>query len=255
MCWYICFNISFALFLIFVRLDYGKKRGSTREEREKERLKHKYKKEFKGALREIRKDSRFLAREKLSEVMNRWGWRTHTHSVKPECFCEMLLLLKRLSTFFFLLVVCSRDAERKRKVKELFGSLATQEGEWKALKRRKRKWDTEAQSSSLLSVSCSLSNGHLTSSCGRQNVHLWNCEICGFKKKEKSFVATHILYCLRNICQWFTLSCQIFRCGWLMRWTDTVAGNVSQPSSEYFAFSFFPSPESITIKCSNTTKK
>ncbi|KAM9841594.1 nucleolar protein 14 [Aulostomus maculatus] len=83
-------------------LDYGKKRGSTREEREKERLKHKYKKEFKGALREIRKDSRFLAREKLTEVMK-------------------------------------RDAERNRKVRELFGSLATQEGEWKALKRRKRK--------------------------------------------------------------------------------------------------------------------
>uniref|UniRef100_A0A672FTS5 NOP14 nucleolar protein homolog (yeast) n=1 Tax=Salarias fasciatus TaxID=181472 RepID=A0A672FTS5_SALFA len=83
-------------------LDYGKKRGSTREDKEKERLKHKYKKEFKGAVREIRKDSRFLAREKLTEVMN-------------------------------------RDAERKRKVKELFGSLATQEGEWKALKRKKRK--------------------------------------------------------------------------------------------------------------------
>lgn len=83
-------------------LDYGKKRGSTREEKERERLKHKYKKEFKGALREIRKDSRFLASEKLNEVMN-------------------------------------RDAERKRKVRELFGSLATQEGEWKALKRKKRK--------------------------------------------------------------------------------------------------------------------
>ncbi|XP_008294954.1 nucleolar protein 14 [Stegastes partitus] len=83
-------------------LDYGKKRGSSREEKERERLKHKYKKEFKGALREIRKDSRFLASEKLNEVMN-------------------------------------RDAERKRKVKELFGSLATQEGEWKALKRKKRK--------------------------------------------------------------------------------------------------------------------
>uniref|UniRef100_A0A7N6A2L6 NOP14 nucleolar protein homolog (yeast) n=1 Tax=Anabas testudineus TaxID=64144 RepID=A0A7N6A2L6_ANATE len=83
-------------------LDYGKKHGSTREEREKERLKHKYKKEFKGALREIRKDSRFLAREKLNEIM-------------------------------------SSDAERKRKVKELLGSLATQEGEWKALKRKKKK--------------------------------------------------------------------------------------------------------------------
>ncbi|XP_056146831.1 nucleolar protein 14 [Lampris incognitus] len=81
-------------------LDYGKKRGCTKAEREKERLTHKYKKEFKGALREIRKDSRFLANEKLNEIMN-------------------------------------RDAERKRKVKELFGSLATQEGEWKALKRKK----------------------------------------------------------------------------------------------------------------------
>ncbi|KAI4816404.1 hypothetical protein KUCAC02_008731 [Chaenocephalus aceratus] len=83
-------------------LDYGKKRGSNREERERERLKHKYKKEFKGALREIRKDTRFLAREKLNEVMD-------------------------------------RDSERKKKVRELFGSLATQEGEWKALKRRKNK--------------------------------------------------------------------------------------------------------------------
>ncbi|XP_072309280.1 nucleolar protein 14 [Eucyclogobius newberryi] len=83
-------------------LDYGKKRGSTREERERERLKHKYKKEFKGALREIRKDSRFLAREKLNDVMQ-------------------------------------KDHERKRKVKELLGGLATQEGEWKALKRRKKK--------------------------------------------------------------------------------------------------------------------
>ncbi|XP_029024498.1 nucleolar protein 14 [Betta splendens] len=83
-------------------VDDRRKRGNTREERENERLKHKYKKEFKGALREIRKDSRFLAAEKLNEVM-------------------------------------SRDAERKRKVKELLGSLANQEGEWKALKRRKKK--------------------------------------------------------------------------------------------------------------------
>ncbi|XP_066566647.1 nucleolar protein 14 [Amia ocellicauda] len=83
-------------------LDYGKKRGCNKQERERERLQHKYKKEFKGALREIRKDTKFLARQQLSEVM-------------------------------------TRDVERKRKVKELFGSLATQEGEWKALKRRKNK--------------------------------------------------------------------------------------------------------------------
>ncbi|XP_051960872.1 nucleolar protein 14 [Xyrauchen texanus] len=83
-------------------LDYGKKRGNTKEEKERERLKHKYKREFKGALREIRKDTRFLAREKLNDIMG-------------------------------------RDLERKRKVKELYGSLATQEGEWKALKRKKGK--------------------------------------------------------------------------------------------------------------------
>ncbi|KAK7142988.1 hypothetical protein R3I93_014214 [Phoxinus phoxinus] len=83
-------------------LDYGKKRGNTKEEKERERLKHKHKREFKGALREIRKDTRFLAREKLNDIM-------------------------------------SRDSERKRKVKELFGSLANQEGEWKALKRKKMK--------------------------------------------------------------------------------------------------------------------
>lgn len=34
-------------------------------------MKHKYKKEFKGALREIRKDTRFLAQEKLADVMRR----------------------------------------------------------------------------------------------------------------------------------------------------------------------------------------
>ncbi|XP_077478911.1 nucleolar protein 14 isoform X2 [Stigmatopora argus] len=83
-------------------LDYGKKRGVTREQKEEHRMRHKYKKEFKGALREIRKDTRFLATEKLNDIM-------------------------------------TRDTERKRKVKELFGSLATQEGEWKALKRMKRK--------------------------------------------------------------------------------------------------------------------
>lgn len=53
-----------------------------------------------------------------------------------KCFCEMFLLVKASN---FLHILFCRDAERKRKVKELFGSLATQEGEWKALKKRKRK--------------------------------------------------------------------------------------------------------------------
>ncbi|XP_049742593.1 nucleolar protein 14 isoform X1 [Elephas maximus indicus] len=83
-------------------LEFGRKQGSTKEEQERRRLIHKHRREFKGAVREIRKDNQFLARMQLSETME-------------------------------------RDAERKRKVKQLFNSLATQEGEWKALKRKKFK--------------------------------------------------------------------------------------------------------------------
>ncbi|XP_069877842.1 nucleolar protein 14 isoform X2 [Dipodomys merriami] len=83
-------------------LEFGRKQGSSREEQDRRRLIHRHKREFKGAVREIRKDNQFLARMQLSEMME-------------------------------------RDAERKRKVKQLFNSLATQEGEWKALKRKKFK--------------------------------------------------------------------------------------------------------------------
>ncbi|KAM8802702.1 nucleolar protein 14 [Rhynchonycteris naso] len=82
--------------------EFGKKQGSSKEEQERKRLIHKHRREFKGAVREIRKDNQFLARMQLSEIME-------------------------------------RDAERKRKVKQLFNSLAEQEGEWKALKRKKFK--------------------------------------------------------------------------------------------------------------------
>lgn len=67
-----------------LRLDYGKKHGCTREEKDKERLKHKYKKEFKGALRELRKDSRFLAREKLNDVIQRCGKKTPISPLKRQ---------------------------------------------------------------------------------------------------------------------------------------------------------------------------
>ncbi|XP_069351805.1 nucleolar protein 14 isoform X2 [Eulemur rufifrons] len=83
-------------------LEFGKKQGSSKEEQERKKLIHKHKREFKGAVREIRKDNQFLARMQLSEIME-------------------------------------RDAERKRKVRQLFNSLANQEGEWKALKRKKFK--------------------------------------------------------------------------------------------------------------------
>uniref|UniRef100_A0A8D0HBP7 NOP14 nucleolar protein n=1 Tax=Sphenodon punctatus TaxID=8508 RepID=A0A8D0HBP7_SPHPU len=83
-------------------LEFGRKQGANKEEQERQRLIHKHKREFKGAVREIRKDNQFLARMQLSETMD-------------------------------------RDADRKRRVKQLFNSLATQEGEWKAMKRKKFK--------------------------------------------------------------------------------------------------------------------
>ncbi|NXJ60719.1 NOP14 protein, partial [Rostratula benghalensis] len=83
-------------------LEFGRKQGGSKQEQERKQLIQKHKRELKGAIREIRKDNQFLARMQLSEIME-------------------------------------RDSARKRKVKELLGSLATQEGEWKAMKRKKWK--------------------------------------------------------------------------------------------------------------------
>uniref|UniRef100_A0A8C0FHK6 NOP14 nucleolar protein n=1 Tax=Bubo bubo TaxID=30461 RepID=A0A8C0FHK6_BUBBB len=83
-------------------LEFGRKQGGSKKEQERRQLIQKHKRELKGAIREIRKDNQFLARMQLSEIME-------------------------------------RDSARKRKVKELLGSLATQEGEWKAMKRKKGK--------------------------------------------------------------------------------------------------------------------
>ncbi|XP_022335567.2 nucleolar protein 14-like [Crassostrea virginica] len=81
--------------------DRKKKKAASKEENEMGKMKHKYKKELKGAIREIRKDTQFLARQQLSDQME-------------------------------------KDAERKRKVKEIYGMLATQEGDYKASKRTKK---------------------------------------------------------------------------------------------------------------------
>jgi len=82
--------------------DDRKKHAGSREQREQASLVHKHKKEMKGAMREIRRDSQFLATVKLKESLD-------------------------------------KDADRKRKVKELFADLASQEGDFKALKRKKDK--------------------------------------------------------------------------------------------------------------------
>ncbi|NWT57385.1 NOP14 protein, partial [Erythrocercus mccallii] len=83
-------------------LEFGRKQAGSKKEQERKQLIHRHKRELKGAIREIRKDNQYLARMQLSEIME-------------------------------------RDSARKRKVKELLGSLATQEGEWKAMKRKKWK--------------------------------------------------------------------------------------------------------------------
>ncbi|NXI45789.1 NOP14 protein, partial [Galbula dea] len=83
-------------------LEFGRTQACSKKEQERKQLIRKHKRELKGAIREIRKDNQFLARMQLSEIME-------------------------------------RDSARKRKVKELLGSLATQEGEWKAMKRKKWK--------------------------------------------------------------------------------------------------------------------
>lgn len=54
--------------LCTLSLEFGRKQGSTKEEQERRRLIHKHKREFKGAVREIRKDSQLLARTRLSEI-------------------------------------------------------------------------------------------------------------------------------------------------------------------------------------------
>ncbi|OWF55050.1 Nucleolar protein 14 [Mizuhopecten yessoensis] len=77
-----------------------KNRSSSKELNEKQKLLHKYKKEMKGAMREIRKDNQFLARKQLKDQME-------------------------------------RDEERQGKVRRIHQMLATQEGEFNAMKKAK----------------------------------------------------------------------------------------------------------------------
>lgn len=72
----------------------------SREKAEKEKLLHKYKREFKGAIREIRRDRDFLTKVQI------------TQQIKS-------------------------DAERKRKVIEIFGDAAMQQSELKKMRKKK----------------------------------------------------------------------------------------------------------------------
>ena len=53
------------------RFDGRKKRSGSKEQLEKQRLVHRHKREMKGAIREIRKDAQFLAKQKLNDKIQR----------------------------------------------------------------------------------------------------------------------------------------------------------------------------------------
>lgn len=80
----------------------GSNKVTSRTQKDHDRLAHKYKREIKGAVREIRKDTKFLASEKLKEQL-------------------------------------ANDEERRNKVKRLYGLLANQEGDVKKIQRKKFK--------------------------------------------------------------------------------------------------------------------
>ncbi|XP_035829414.1 nucleolar protein 14 isoform X2 [Aplysia californica] len=78
-----------------------KKGGPNRDVNERQRLTHKVKREMKAAVREIKRDNEVLAKHQLDTIMK-------------------------------------KDADRKRKMKELMHSLASQEGDYKAIKKAKK---------------------------------------------------------------------------------------------------------------------
>lgn len=72
----------------------------SQEKAEREKMVHKIKREMKGAIREVRRDTSFLANLKIKEQIK-------------------------------------SDMERKRKVKEIFGDAAVQQSEFNKMKRKK----------------------------------------------------------------------------------------------------------------------
>jgi len=80
--------------------DGKKHRPMSREKADREKMLHKIKKETKSAVREVRRDRAFLAKVQIKQQIK-------------------------------------SDVERKRKVKEIFGEAATQQGELNQMKRKK----------------------------------------------------------------------------------------------------------------------
>ncbi|ELT93562.1 hypothetical protein CAPTEDRAFT_227046 [Capitella teleta] len=82
--------------------DGKKKRGGSKQTQEEQKIQYQYKREMKGAIRDVRKDTQFIARHRLQEQME-------------------------------------SDAENKRKLKRLISDLKQQEGDVRALERKKNR--------------------------------------------------------------------------------------------------------------------
>ena len=82
---------------------FVKKRVGKKDVLEQQKMRHKLKQEKKGARKEIRQDTAFLANQKMKEQK-------------------------------------MKDADRQAKTKALFGSLASQEGDYKKLLKKKKKF-------------------------------------------------------------------------------------------------------------------
>ena len=81
--------------------DGKKKRGGTKDFNEKQRLVHKYKQEFKGAVREIRKDNEFLTRIKIKEQMERWEC---FHVITSPIYCMIVTIYCTIVTIYCTIV-------------------------------------------------------------------------------------------------------------------------------------------------------
>lgn len=99
----------------------------TEERKEHAKLLHKVKQETKGALREIRRDREFLTKLRFKEAVKRYV-----------DFLFKYVFNNYLSDEFFYFVFFS-DEQRKRKVKEIYGSAAQQMGELRKLSKKKKK--------------------------------------------------------------------------------------------------------------------
>lgn len=70
-------NIEYAIAIFTylycsISFEGRKKRVGSKEKQEHDKLQHKIKREMKGAIREIRKDNAFIAREKLKEQIEKY---------------------------------------------------------------------------------------------------------------------------------------------------------------------------------------